>query len=53
MCSIHEMSTNNWKHYAKSVLGRELHALLKLVLKYLVVEATMQKTYRITNINLG
>lgn len=52
MCSIHEMSTNNWKHYAKSVLGRELHALLKLVLKYLVVEATMQKTYKITDINL-
>lgn len=44
MCSIHEMSTNNWKHYAKSVLGWELHALLKLVLKYLVVEATIQKT---------
>lgn len=52
MCSIHEMSTNNWKHYAKSVLGRELHALLKLVLKYLVVEATMQNTYKITDINL-
>jgi septum formation topological specificity factor MinE len=34
MCSIHEMSTDHREHNTVSVLSREFHTLLELVLKY-------------------
>ena len=45
MSGIHEMSANNWEYNAKSVLGWKSHTLLKLMLKYLAVEAEMSQEF--------
>ena len=49
MCRMHEVTTDHGENHTKSVLSRELHTLLELVLKDLGVETTSTKWKIIDN----
>ena len=45
MCGVHKMSADHGEHNTETMLGREFHTLLKLVLKDSGVKAEIHRGY--------